>query len=383
MQFINYFYTHSVAVLFFLLASIAALQHVFAPLPLVFLLAYLAGLIYWPRLWLLAVPGLLPILDLSLWTGNLLYNEYDLLLLATLAVLYWRKSSNKDNAPPPYQLLYWLLFFAFIASFIKNAWPLLQEGGQPDDIYQSNWNSIHIGKGFFYAWLLWPFLRHELIVATERSLRLLATGIVASMLLFGLLVLWERHVFSALLAFHDRYGLLSAILDFAGTYRITGWFTEMHVGGEAVDGYLVSLTPLVVYLLTRPLKPLAFYATLLAAGMGFYSIIVTFTRTTIASFALSMLAMLIVLLLHKRQASKQATTVLASRFFLFASSVLVLFLAFKSAGYQALVTALFCLATAMLSGYFLFTRKLSLTAFTALFLLMIASWGISDSALES
>ncbi|MDD5125936.1 hypothetical protein, partial [Methylovulum sp.] len=385
MQLINYLYTHSLALAFFLLASFAAISHVFSPLPIIFLLFYLALSIYFPRLWLVAIPALLPILDLSLWTGNLLYNEYDILLLLTLAVLFWRKDNTEKEATPPYQLLYWLLLIAFTASFLKNFWPLLESGLQPDDIYQSNWNSLRIGKGFFYAWLLWPFIRRELYVHPKLSQRLLATGITASLLIFGLLVLWERHVLSALPPFHDRYEFLSALLDFSSTYRITGWFTEMHVGGEAVDGYLVSLTPLVVYLLTRQLRQVEFAIISLAAGLGFYAVIVTFTRTTIASFTLSLFVTLLVLIVSKRNSFKSTHNAFLPTFVLFPLCFIGLFLGFKLAGYQALLTGLISFFAALLSGYFLFgrNREWQWLGIAAIALLTLSVVGISNSALES
>ncbi|ASF47339.1 hypothetical protein CEK71_15405 [Methylovulum psychrotolerans] len=383
MSLINYLFTHCCAVVFLILAGFMASVHVFAPVPLVLLGLYLGVLAYYPKAWLVAVPALLPILDLSLWTGNLLYNEYDILLSATLAVLYWRKDVEEQLPSPPYRWLYWVLLAAFSASFLQNVWPLFQDTVQPDDIYQGNWNSLRLGKGFFYAWLLWPFMRRELLVSPERSQRLLATGIVASLWVFGLLVLWERHVLGALLSFHDRYEALSAFLDFASTYRITGWFTDMHVGGEAVDGYLVSLTPLAVYLLTRPLRPLAFNAVLLAVGAGFYAIIVTFTRTTIASFSLSMLVTLIVFLVGRRQTLKKTGTALAAPLLLLAVGLFGLVLGFKMAGYQALLVGLLAVVAATLCTYYAVGWGWVWQVLAGLALAGLAAWGISDSALES
>lgn len=54
------------------------------------LLAYCALLWWRPHAWLIAVPALLPVLDLAPWTGWFYLDELDLLLLATCAVGYAR-----------------------------------------------------------------------------------------------------------------------------------------------------------------------------------------------------------------------------------------------------------------------------------------------------
>ena len=54
------------------------------------LAAYGAILWVWPIAWLVLLPALSPLVDLSLWTGWLLVGEQDLLVLVTLAVLLVR-----------------------------------------------------------------------------------------------------------------------------------------------------------------------------------------------------------------------------------------------------------------------------------------------------
>ncbi len=58
--------------------------------PAALLLGYGALLWHRPSWWLFAVPALLPVLDLSQFTGRPLLDEFDLLVLTTLAVGYWR-----------------------------------------------------------------------------------------------------------------------------------------------------------------------------------------------------------------------------------------------------------------------------------------------------
>src|SRR5262245_54052682 len=65
------------------------------------LVAYSALLWRKPELWLLAVPALLPVLDFSAWTGWFYVREGDLLILATLAVGYWRVVPLSAGLPLP------------------------------------------------------------------------------------------------------------------------------------------------------------------------------------------------------------------------------------------------------------------------------------------
>jgi hypothetical protein len=367
---------------------LATIFSVFHPLSAwiacVLLVLYLLLLIRYRNVWPIALLALLPVLDFSLWTGNLLYNEYDILLLATLAVLFWNKNNRyKEVAAPACAILYRLMLAAYTLSLLRGLWPVFQGYPQSDDIYQNYWNSVRVGKGFFYAWMLWPFLRDELITAPQNTKRMLAIGIVSSLSIFGVLVFWERHVFSALMSGGDRYAVLSTLLDFSSTYRITGWFTEMHVGGEAVDGYLIAQTPLAVYLLTRPLRKWEFLLAALAAALGFYAIIVTFTRTTIASFGISLIMTLVTLALHKRHLLKENGHAAFILLTLALIGFFGLFYGYKLAGYQALLAGFICFAVAVLLGYYAIKQYLLPTIAGIILLFAFSVIVIADSAIES
>ena len=51
----------------------------------------MALLAYFPYAWLLVVPALLPIMDFAPWTGRFFFDEFDLLILTTVAYFYWQK----------------------------------------------------------------------------------------------------------------------------------------------------------------------------------------------------------------------------------------------------------------------------------------------------
>src|SRR5690349_6991777 len=52
------------------------------------LMVYSAALVKWPWLWLIAVPALVPVIDLTAITGDIYFTESDMMILATLAVGY-------------------------------------------------------------------------------------------------------------------------------------------------------------------------------------------------------------------------------------------------------------------------------------------------------
>ena len=56
-----------------------------------FLIGYTALLVYFPYAWLVVIPALLPIMDFAPWTGRFFFDEFDLLILTTLAFYYWQK----------------------------------------------------------------------------------------------------------------------------------------------------------------------------------------------------------------------------------------------------------------------------------------------------
>jgi hypothetical protein len=76
----------------------------------------------------------------------------------------------------------------------------------------------------------------------------------------------------------------------SGSYRITGPFSQMHLGGEAVDGFLILAWPFACLLLFQARRPLLFLLALLAVGLAAYGVLVTFTRTTYAASAIGLLA---------------------------------------------------------------------------------------------
>jgi len=60
------------------------------PIVVLALCAYAVLLWFRPTCWLLVVPAALPVLDFAPWTGRLIFDEFDLMIMLTLAVTWGR-----------------------------------------------------------------------------------------------------------------------------------------------------------------------------------------------------------------------------------------------------------------------------------------------------
>jgi len=77
-----------------------AWHHAIAPsIALAVLGAATAASFVWPRLWLLALPALIPVASFAPWTGSMLVEEIDLLALAFAAGAYARMPAPRAGQP--------------------------------------------------------------------------------------------------------------------------------------------------------------------------------------------------------------------------------------------------------------------------------------------
>ncbi len=131
--------------------------------------------------------------------------------------------------------------------------------------YDGPMNSIRIGKSFFLALLLLPLLRQLLRDPQEANGGKLAWGMAIGLGTASLAALWER------LAFTD-------LLNFSSDYRSTALFWEMHVGGAALDGWLLLATPFAIWAVrnSRTWPQQLFSVGLIIIGA--YAALTTFSR---------------------------------------------------------------------------------------------------------
>ena len=236
-----------------------------------------AGLLGWrPQLCLFALPVLLPVLDLAPWTGWFFIEEMDLLLLLTAAFVYWKMDVFKPSARLP--ACAWACIAVITLAYLIGIWrgllplPALDANSFAD--YLSPYNSLRIGKSWFWAIVLLPIL----LCCAGRDLvnieRYFIPGMLSGLALVSCAAIWERWLFPGL-------------MNFSSDYRTTAPFSSMHTGGAALDGYLALSFPLLaIWLLARSsrLKVAAAIGLLAAGG---YAGLSTFSRGLYAAYACS------------------------------------------------------------------------------------------------
>lgn len=292
-----------------------------------------------PALWLLVVPALLPVLDFSAWTGWFYVREIDFLVLATLAVGYWKMVPQYPARAvhPAAALLLVLLASSYALSAALGFGSPQPIGVNTFAIYQSPFNSVRILLGFAWAILLLPLLTRSLGNDQATRYQHFFPGITLGLGLAALVTLWERFAFPGL-------------LDFASDYRVTGSFSEMHVGGAALDGYLMLTLPFAAVWALSSRNPRVIAAASLAFALGTYATLVTFSRSTYIAYGLVMAIVLVGFLMVSRHQHGlgKVRWIAASLVFLLLGYVMLR--VFASGGYRTLVAAAGLFAAAYFVG---------------------------------
>nr|WP_315247535.1 hypothetical protein [uncultured Albidiferax sp.] len=238
-----------------------------------------------PGIWLFAVPACLPFLNFAPWTGWLVFEEFDVLLLAVLAAGYFRLARRPSEAafrwtqPLSFPTTIVALFVA--ASLVVLARGLLDAGGLTWDLFQGYgdpMNSLRATKSLLWATLCMPLLADALRQSMVQSCKRLAAGMLVGLVVVVLVVLWERAAFPGW-------------FNFTSKYRTTALFWEMHVGGAAIDAYMALATPFVAWALRSARRPWQWAWGALLAVLVTYAGLTTFSR----GVYLAMLAPLVLL----------------------------------------------------------------------------------------
>lgn len=226
-----------------------------------------------PSAWWLLVPACLPWLNFSPWTGWLVFEEFDLLLLGALAGAYARLALSPP-ADPSIRQDQWLWFPILLLLLLgaSGAWSLARgltdAGGWVFDWfagYTDALNSLRVFKSLGFALLFVPLLSSRHAPSPARAGQLLASGMVLGLLQVTLAVLWERAAFPG-------------VFDFSAHFRTVALFWEMHVGGAAIDAYLALATPFVVWALVQARTRRAWTAVAVLALLTGYACLTTFSR---------------------------------------------------------------------------------------------------------
>lgn len=236
-------------------------------------LAFLVALCWRRDSWLIAVPGLLPVIDLAGWTGAIHLTESDALVLAALAVGGFAEAVRPSPRPHGgewrFGVLQGTLAAALLLSYLMStAWqPLLDVWRDPALLagYSTPLNGARLAKGYLWALLLLPLLAAAMRARPERTVRYASAGMVLGLVLAALGALWERLVFTGL-------------SDFASDYRTTALFWEMNVGGATLDGWLALTVPFALWAVLRESRWERLAPLLGVLALAGYAAFTTFSR---------------------------------------------------------------------------------------------------------
>ncbi len=250
---------------------------------------------WWPGIWLLAVPAALPWLNFSPWTGWLIFDEFDLLLLGVFAGAYCGLAWSAYNAVATRSIAIGkvkqhqarqsdIAFVILITAVAVLGVVGLVRGFRDADGFTFGWfqgytdplNSLRVFKSLLFGLLTLPLLRVEMRVSRTRASNRLALGMVLGLASVSLAALWERAAYPG-------------IFDFSTVYRITALFWEMHVGGGAIDAYLAMAMPFVLWALATARGPLRWGLSAALALFSVYACLTTFSRGVYLAVALSLI----------------------------------------------------------------------------------------------
>lgn len=253
-----------------LLAGLGAASHypIAQPVPIAAVVLWALLSYYRPAMNLVAIPAMLPLIGLYPWTGWLTFEEFDLIVLAFLAGAYARIALEN---PPRLVHSWWVMLpigLMLVSVLISTFRGFADAGGFVFGWfqgYEGPMNSLRIGKSFFWAAMFAPLLAWLDDRDPQGTSRLLALGLSAGCLGVSLAAIWERLAFTGL-------------LNFSADYRSSALFWEMHVGGAAVDGWLLLTIPFVISMLLSAktwLETAVMSLLLVVAG---YAALTTFSR---------------------------------------------------------------------------------------------------------
>lgn len=254
------------------------------------LVAYGAWLWRRPEAWLLVIPALIPVMNLSHLSGRFFFDELDLFVLATLAVAAWRWRSGRGWVVLPRPALWALAIFAgsMALSLLVALLPW-----QPIDVnawshYASQYNALRVAKGLAWALLLFALLRQSDQPVSVQVERWFVPGMAIGLVLGVLAVLRERLVYPGLLNFDSRY-------------RISGLFTDMHAGGPSIETWLVMTAPFVLLWAWLRHDWRGWLPALVVFGLAIYALAVTYSRGGYLGMGVALLVLAVGVIAALRQ----------------------------------------------------------------------------------
>ncbi|MCB1849208.1 MAG: hypothetical protein KDI83_00165 [Gammaproteobacteria bacterium] len=247
----------------------------------VVLLVYFMLLLRLRYAWLFILPALLPTFSLVPWTGRFSLDEFDLVMLVTLAAVIYHgpHPEHRPLMPRPIGLLFSAYALICVSAFFIGVFPL------PVNLelnffnnYFSGFHSWDVGKGFLWGFMFLGLARWTLPGGTRLMERLFVPGLLCGLFFVALVGLRERWQYADL-------------LDFSVPYRITATFWSMHTGGAHLDAYLALLVPFIGFWMVRNGRFWIWTVGLVLFLLSVYLVISTGTRTTLVVLCMEMLLM--------------------------------------------------------------------------------------------
>jgi hypothetical protein len=311
-------------------------------------IVYLAVLLWRPSAWLLLLPVFLPLVQLAPWSGRVFFDEFDALVLLTLATALWHGRHAWPFAALDRTQAAFLTAFlcVYLFALTKGIFPWHPLDPNATANYYSNLNGLRAAKGLLWAMVLYSAWVAEHRINAARARNLLLRGIALGACSVVLVVLWERDVFRTLFFWSNVYAPIQAFLDFSTSYRVTALFADMHTGGTAIDGYLALVLPLVgaATLIARDRKDAAFFGLTFLGTI--YVAMVTFSRGVYLGVGIAGL-FTVMLLFHRSRSHLRPTSMFGMIASLMAIAA-ISFVTFRSGGTLAVAFAsgAFVVATA-------------------------------------
>lgn len=256
-------------------ALIALVSVLFYPapalvLPVVALVLLLYGAALWfrPWLWVPVAPAVAVLGDFSTWTGVSAIDALDLMMLTTLGVVLARYSGVRvkrwrSGYIPLVILLLWASWGIATVLGLAGASSILDSVIDGAPAMLDPWL---VGKGLFWALLTIPMWRRTRSVYGGRTvLALLSYGLIGTLAILSLVVIWERHVFVGL-------------FDFGNVFRVTGTFASMRTGGAYIEAFIALAFPLLLVWLIDQRRTRWRVLGALMVILSSYAMVVTFSR---------------------------------------------------------------------------------------------------------
>lgn len=236
------------------------------------MLAYAAVIWRRPEWSAAAIPLGLVTLDLAPRSGWYFVDEFDLMLLVSVAVVTARLPAPPKPPRRRYgltALLSALIAATFLIGAVRGLLPMAVSGIDVAS-YHSPLNALRLAKGALWTFVLLS-LFSRLSAAGFDAARLFLRGILCGLVVVVAVVIWERAAFPGMFALDD-------------VYRVTGPFSQMHVGGSDLETYLAVAAPVltVAILSARNLTLKALGILLFVAST--YCVMVSFSRAAYVAY---------------------------------------------------------------------------------------------------